>query len=498
MINELIKINWNNVTNKDNVIPASYIIYKNGRMIYARNGKDGTIDFKGTDIAAVMNSIMSTTNNGEKIFIKEGDYRSLSHIDINNNMYIEGSGDATVLALGQGKSIRIIGKNNIKISNLLIDGSDHIPFDYAIYANDFNNLNVDKVTIRDAKGFGIYATAYNSSEKLIVSNCILNGLGNNDVIGGGPDKSGTFKLKDVVIKNNFIEQYANVGTLYDAAIDIVGVYRTEIINNIIYGVVAFGNEQYPHKYSMISGNIIKTPVGKDNTYLAITTTSDAKINTEEIMITNNIIENGYIILSGVPTAYVLACIINNNVINAGGSPYAIQLQNASLINIENNMMSAGNTLETTCINLDVTSKINISGNIMTGFSVGIDENFNSNDNLITDNIFDNVTTKIVRKSIKTKILRNKGYITENNILSETFAIDSMGIKTVMIVHSLDITPAIQDCYLTVIKHTNVLDWAYNLLIIDSVDATNLIVKINISIASKTVGARARLALKIGN
>jgi hypothetical protein len=85
----------------------------------------------------------------------------------------------------------------------------------------------------------------------------------------------------------------------------------------------------------------------------------------------------------------------------------------------------------------------------------------------------------------------------NCVLSDTFAIDSTGTKTVTIPHGLSITPAKEDCALTVVEETDVDDWTYSLLKVDSVDATNVVAKTNVSTASLTAGATARLALRVG-
>ena len=82
------------------------------------------------------------------------------------------------------------------------------------------------------------------------------------------------------------------------------------------------------------------------------------------------------------------------------------------------------------------------------------------------------------------------------VQSGTFAIDSTGIKTVTIAHGMATVPSIQKCFLTVHEQTDVDDWAYNLLKVDSVDGTNVTAKINVSTASATGGATARLALLV--
>lgn len=94
----------------------------------------------------------------------------------------------------------------------------------------------------------------------------------------------------------------------------------------------------------------------------------------------------------------------------------------------------------------------------------------------------------------TYVYQNKGWITENIVLSPTFLIDAVALRTVTIPHGLNVTPGIEDCQLTVVEETDVDDWAYNLLKVDNVGAANVVAKINVSTASATGGATARLAL----
>ena len=81
--------------------------------------------------------------------------------------------------------------------------------------------------------------------------------------------------------------------------------------------------------------------------------------------------------------------------------------------------------------------------------------------------------------------------------SATFAVNSTGIKTLTTAHGLSVTPAVQgEVMLTVFETTNVDDWAYNLLKVESTDATNIVAKINVSTASATGGATARLGIMV--
>lgn len=93
--------------------------------------------------------------------------------------------------------------------------------------------------------------------------------------------------------------------------------------------------------------------------------------------------------------------------------------------------------------------------------------------------------------------QNIGWITENTVLSPAFAIDAAALITVTIPHGLAITPTIGDCSLTIVEDTDVDDWGYNLLKVDNVGAVNVVAKVNISVASATGGATAKLSLRVG-
>ena len=80
--------------------------------------------------------------------------------------------------------------------------------------------------------------------------------------------------------------------------------------------------------------------------------------------------------------------------------------------------------------------------------------------------------------------------------SGTFAIDSTGVKTVTVTHGLNITPELKDVQVSVIEETDVDDWAFNLLKVESVSSTSIVCKINVSTQSGTAAATARLALMV--
>jgi hypothetical protein len=82
------------------------------------------------------------------------------------------------------------------------------------------------------------------------------------------------------------------------------------------------------------------------------------------------------------------------------------------------------------------------------------------------------------------------------LLSATFAIDSTGVKTITTAHGLNLAPDIQDVQLTVSEVTNVDDYAFGFVKVDSVDATNVVAKVNVTTASGTASATAKLNILI--
>jgi hypothetical protein len=82
------------------------------------------------------------------------------------------------------------------------------------------------------------------------------------------------------------------------------------------------------------------------------------------------------------------------------------------------------------------------------------------------------------------------------LLSATFAIDSTGVKTVTTAHGLSIAPDIQDVQLTVSELTNVDDYAFGYVKVESVDATNVVAKVNVTTASGTASATAKLNILV--
>jgi len=94
------------------------------------------------------------------------------------------------------------------------------------------------------------------------------------------------------------------------------------------------------------------------------------------------------------------------------------------------------------------------------------------------------------------IYYNVGWITENDVLGPQFAVDAVALVTFNIPHGLSVTPTKQNCQLTLLQDTAVTDFRTTLIMVTATDATNVACAVNVSTASATGAAKARLGLKV--
>lgn len=126
---------------------------------------------------------------------------------------------------------------------------------------------------------------------------------------------------------------------------------------------------------------------------------------------------------------------------------------------------------------------------------GIAENIKGGNLIVGNRTVGNVL-KGVSAFGTTMVRDNLGHVTENNVLSPAFAIDAVAVVTVTIPHGCRNMPAVEACQLTVVEDTAVDDWEYGFVKVVSTGAANVVAKVNVTNASVTVGATAKLALRV--
>jgi hypothetical protein len=447
---------------------ASYIISIDASgYVRAVNGRTGYVDFEGTDASTVIQAAINALTAGGKIFIKAGTYPILTSINVNkHNVMIQGEGkDATILQDNSSTGIDIISLSNpageTELRNIVLE-------DFSVYGKStavsgdlisYKGEGIDSLSVRRVKfryvASGKYALYLRHVHHTLIQECTF--------ITFADGGRGVYLLADVsdktvdnitFIRNNFFTGNANVVFVY-ANRTAGSLRRVDFYSNIFWGS------------SDKSGTIGIKCYGAGQGWMNIIANNFEEMwRAIEITGMNNIYIKGNYIFSRFPTFFT----------------------GQKGIYLDSN-----------------TRNCQVIGNYFEGYtptvtySTGVDDkNTGLPPNIVELNSFNYLDRPVLLASgATTKMRRNYGYATENSVLSPTFAIDSTGIKTVTIPHGLNITPAKEDCALTVVEETDVDDWRYDFLKVDTIDATNVTVKVNVCQASATAGATARLALRVG-
>ncbi len=235
-----------------NVDTASYIIFKDGNTVYAKNGTTGEIEFQGDNATAVINSTMSNLISGGDIVIK--DSLIVDEIVLGNNITLIFE-NGTILTrktnATAGKHIlKINGKNDVKIINAVIDGnaannSDNISDCISIVNS--NRVHIYNAILYNATEDGIYiGRTTTPSSNIFIKSCIIYSNNRN-----GISVTSGFKI---FIDN--VETYSNIlhgvdieSNLTSDTIDLIFIKNLITHNNANSGINILN-----HDYT-IQGNV---------------------------------------------------------------------------------------------------------------------------------------------------------------------------------------------------------------------------------------------------
>ncbi len=403
-----------------NVDTASYIIFKDGNTIYAKNGTTGKIEFQNADAATVIQGALNNLTAGrtwkEKVVIK-GDFiiekaispQSYTIIDIQGRLKLKDN-ITTNLRL-----FDLYNVNNIEIKNGILDGnkSNQNKLQISILIGGCNNVTVQNVKSINWTLYTFYS--YDSSDINFLYNriedCNECGIAIEGTIGGLRNNvmGNIIKRTGLVGANNKNSvHYENAGSHPQDSI---------IANNIIIeshggGIVVMGA---CYKLSIV-GNIIRDCQGGGMGLIAC----------NDILVSNNILDNNGL---GGPAGYHNGIRIDDNGVTPGSSDITI------VSNRIKNHTGAG------VITRGISDYITIVGNNVKGNGVGIaSDPINHPNNIIKNNV---------------------GYITEKSGMS--LVLDSGTIP-----HNLSSTP-------TKARLTGTI--AGEIVTVTSLDATNIKVAI---------------------
>ncbi|SIS11535.1 beta strand repeat-containing protein [Williamsia sterculiae] len=363
----------------------------------------------GTDDSTAFNAALASTASS-KVHIPARRYIFGSNLTPASNTLIEGAGYNSLLIFGSGKGFAMDSKSNVQFSNFRTDSSSHNYNDFLFDIYRCNSVTVRDCYLTNIGGFGIFTHTYNTtSSGFWYFNNLIDGLGGNDLIGGGTNDSGASSvLKDMHIYGNTITQDAASGHQYSAAIDIVGIYRVTYSDNNTEGDIFFGFEQWPNALSKIVNNTVKNAKNKTWGTITINGNSSSTASEGSDLIAGNVTENSRIYVngpSGSIRTYRIA--INDNIVNAQSTPSAaITAKYCSLGSIMGNVTRYSGV----GILLDNTDHFNVVGNnMMDHVTYGIQEQ-TGNSNVVSLNQFltSSVPTPISSVSSSTIVKNNHG------------------------------------------------------------------------------------------
>jgi len=244
---------WYGTSNRTDTIQfpeqaASYIIWTDNSTgtptYYAKNCTTGQIDYTNTDAATVIQAAINTLTNGGLIFVKSGEYRLSTSIQLISNLIICGEGSSTLFTF-TGSDINGVGGDmfyldeecsNIRLTSFSCNQNNKGRASIYIQ-NAGNNIEVDHTYTYNHKSnrVNIYVGGANG---VIVANNYLNCT------------QGALGISIARCNNSVVTQNVFVGGYVESAVSVganqaTTTYHAEITNNIVVefgmGVDLYGN-----------------------------------------------------------------------------------------------------------------------------------------------------------------------------------------------------------------------------------------------------------------
>jgi len=238
---------------------ASYIVYTDGKMYYAKNGSSGQIEYSDADASKVIQYAVDQVNalGGGKVVIGRGKYPVTSIITVKDNVVLEGEGwNATTLFKYPADSrfgpVLFITGKNIVVRDLAVDGN------YTTVPPNRDNLDVQNIVVGNAQYVLIerILSTRSGGYTLTIGQDISNLNKNQNAPPFAP-------VYDMIVRDSiFFPGKKTYGVGFDG-LHIFGSRRIAVVNNIVIdtgddwiGIGADAN--YPASDILIMGNIVYT------------------------------------------------------------------------------------------------------------------------------------------------------------------------------------------------------------------------------------------------
>lgn len=270
----------------------SYIIFTNGTNIYAKDGRTGAIDYKGTNATIVIQNALNTLDNnlesGKKHNIYfEGNF-TVTQINIKNNTVLDIRA-AKIFSSGNAIPFVLSGINNSEIIGGIIDCNSQKHGDIqmrCISLLNTENIIIDGTEVRNGGYYGI--NLWQSS-----NSTIKNAYSHNNYVDGihlGSDTAGRGWYNNVqnsTFNNNGMSGLSDRGSsianekLYNAYDSITAVQNGGLDNEWSRGVYISGNASIDAVFTL-------TNINASNNVVHGITIENCSVFITNITVNNNI------------------------------------------------------------------------------------------------------------------------------------------------------------------------------------------------------------------
>jgi hypothetical protein len=339
--------------------------------------------------------VAANQQGGGIVQLTQGAYNAAQSINLLDNVILQGAGYSTAVCIPGSISVRLYQKKNVTLRDFLIDGTGNQS--YSIEIGNSSDVNVNGIWIENAENFALfcYAQPGNTTERVrIVNNYISQNNGAQDTIGGGKTVSDpTAIIRDITIENNTIVKNPNGGTNLNT-FDMVAVAGLTFTDNNCYGYVVTGTEQGPNYQCKFVGNTIHPAIGNDTTKLDIDSLSTDDV-AEGILISDNVIDQGYIKINGAVGHITRHCIITGNIVYSDALVHGIWVNRLNGAVINSNLCTGPKTAGKYGILIQTSTNVMCNGNNVDGYDIDIFDNETDASNVVVGNIATDYITKTV-------------------------------------------------------------------------------------------------------
>lgn len=470
------------------------------------------LDSGDGNTAVVKAAIAAKFNNGgggvycEKpgIYLFDEDGLTDVCIELLSGVSLRGTNNgAVVFKLDDGENSHVInmtgGVDNVKITDLTIDGNRaaNTSSVHGIRADgSVDGLTIRDVIIKDTGGYGI-GLQIGEFKNIDIESTHISGTGSDGIdIKNTLDGNINNNISDVVIENFGLNNAVTV----QAGIDLRGEWHLNNITCILPATAVGLEDRMGIRFREAGG---ATGEGaRRSTLNNFRVIGDADVTTSAFGVycaADSVnIGNGYVYGTLIGLAAYEQHIGVNNVTCEATLQTGFQTADIGALTAEYvkfvNCTAVDGSLRGFDFQSDFGGAVNCNA---INNSVGVIMRAGALSNKFTDGIFDNNVTDVSDFEPSTSlIVRNRGYITETNISHPGLLVDSTGIQTFTIPHALGFAPDPEDISLTLLVDTLVNDYEIGYMRVNSTTAVNVVVFVNVTTASATGGALAKIGLKI--